>query len=68
MYTYTCKECNKVNNYERIKSMSIKELALFLDKISNECCTFCAPHIDNCEGMFCYDGKFNWLSQDISKE
>lgn len=37
-----------MNNYERIKQMSVDEMAEFIDELGDECpCSFCQFHTSN---------------------
>jgi hypothetical protein len=56
----------KVNNYEKIQSMSLEDLAHFLCEIEYEAndCSHC-PHKDRCfpHGVESHNGYMNWLEE-----
>lgn len=49
-----------MNNYERIKNMSLDEIALFVEKIGNNC-HFCVLQNLDCIGNNCKEGIKQWL-------
>ena len=56
----------KVNNYEKIQSMSLEDLSHFLCEIQCETkdCSAC-PHEENCFpcGLESHNGYMNWLKE-----
>ena len=55
-----------MNNYEKIKNMSIDEMAKWLSK---NICNYCIYQKQDCEDFKCYDGIKQWLeSEEGAKE
>lgn len=50
-----------MNNYERIKQMSIDEMA---QSLSNTACNLCVYIDVNCEGKRCKDSIKQWLQAE----
>lgn len=56
-----------MNNYERIKAMTLDEMAEFLDRKSNHEC--CYHHYNvSCIGHDCKDGIKQWLESESEEE
>ena len=52
-----------MNNYEKIKNMTLDEMAEFLDRKSNHEC--CYHHYNgSCIGHDCIDGVKQWLESE----
>ena len=55
-----------MNNYEKIKNMSIEEMAEMLHNITDDCCnSYCSAPL-NCQGTLeeCILGIKQWLEQE----
>ena len=53
-----------MNNYEKIKQISIDEMAMFLQ--DQNCCNTCICDLDydKCMAIGCYDGIKRWLEAE----
>lgn len=51
-----------MKNYEKIKQMSIDEMAEFLIDVSNGICNKCLA--DSCIGFECLKGVYDWLESE----
>ena len=50
--------------YEKLKTMTIEEMASYLDSITD--CTFCVYFSENnCHGLKCNDGIIKFLNQEV---
>ncbi len=55
-----------MKNFEKIKAMSVDELALFLDNITNDC-LFC-PAFEFCGiGIRCNKAFEEWLKSEVKQ-
>lgn len=55
-----------VNNFERITSMTLEELAKWTMKYCG--CLGCAYLHSDCSGRWCIDGHIAWLKQEVDEE
>ncbi len=66
-YAERCKdfEKKKITNFERIKQMSVEDMANFLCDATSEC-IFCP--VTNCESAInCYKNTLHWLESEAEK-
>ena len=63
-----------MNNYEKIKSMSVDEMAEWISK--TDCSNTCVYHteydriyenLEGCTGMICTDGIKQWLLAEVEE-
>lgn len=55
-----------MNNYEKIKQMTVEEMAEFL--FNNAACGFCIYEFDECnEAIGCVEGIKQWLLQEVEE-
>ena len=59
-----------MNNYEKIKQMTVEEMAKWLDCISEECSDMCVASYDLsiCNSQFCINNIKQWLLQEVKDE
>lgn len=57
-----------MNNYERIKSMSLEEMAEFYENIAP--CDMCTCDMDNnsCMAVGCKEGIMRWLQSESEEQ
>ena len=59
-----------MNNFEKIKQMTVEELANWLDDVSTECSDMCIvgykPMLA-CSGEFCKNNIKQWLLQEVEE-
>ena len=56
-----------MTNYKKIKNMSVKEMADFIDR--NDCCDCCAYRVDGCRALIdCPEGIKKWLESEAEDE
>lgn len=53
-------------NYERIKEMTIEEMAELLS-FHDEGCAYCIRRGKNCEDIGCETGARNWLESEVEE-
>ena len=53
-----------MKNYEKIKAMSIQEMAIFMNEHANDCCSYCMRMNTGCEALCCVQGQLEWLQQE----
>ena len=52
-------------NYDRIRNMSIEEMAEFMKELVLNSCYYC---VGNCQRMdSCKDGFINWLESEVDE-
>lgn len=62
-----------MNNYEKIKSMTIEQMAQFIETIEDYCkiCAFsearCKAGLKNWGHSKCYQGHLNWLEEEADE-
>ena len=55
-----------MTNYEKIKNMTIEEMANFLDKITERCASNECEDCPLCEGIFCCTSEIGyWLNSEV---
>lgn len=61
-----------MNNYEKIKNMTIEEMARFFKHIKNYICKLCIYNNNeyNCysDNLSCFDGIKQWLESEVEDE
>ena len=62
------KGLTKMNNYNKIKNMSIEEMIEFLNEVDSNYCTYCTFHNTGCNGEYCFDGHKTWLLQEATND
>lgn len=59
------KERKPQNNFERLKSMSMEEMAEFIMSVEPAACPFRDDHGDDCRFTRCTDCWAEWLKQEV---
>lgn len=63
----TCRKRTRINNFEKIKQMSEKNLALLLSSLLGGKCFLC-PVRPKCEpSKTCREIMYDWLLQEVEK-
>lgn len=57
-----------MTNFERIKAMSVEELAEFLESAIDEECWCCAYKHKHCHNIDCKTGYIEWLESEVETE
>lgn len=58
-----------MNNFEKIKQMTVEEMAEFLDKASEECCYICNFNFDTCKlDADCQGNIKQWLLSEATND
>lgn len=57
-----------MTNYERIKNMSVEEMAKWLDGFEFTNCKCCEFKGTPCSGVACEDGCKMWLESEVEEE
>jgi hypothetical protein len=58
-----------MTNYEKIKSMSIEEMAYFIDKLNyiNGICEHCEYQYKDCSTISCISALEQWLKSEVEE-
>lgn len=57
-----------MTNYEKIKNMSIDEMAKFLDELTERCCNNSCKDCPLCDGIYCCANEFEyWLNSEVKE-
>jgi wobble nucleotide-excising tRNase len=59
-----------MNNFEKIKQMTVEEMANWLDNVSEECSDMCIASLDDsimCYPSNCRDNIKQWLLQEVEE-
>ena len=56
-----------MTNYERIKAMSVEEMAEFLDDAIDKECFCCVYKHKNCYNIDCKTGYTEWLESEVTE-
>lgn len=76
---WMCKEKGKISNFEKIKQMTVDEMAEFIYELTNSgeyTCCYCKPYNDQFKdnrefeficNMDCKDGVAQWLLQEVDE-
>jgi hypothetical protein len=59
-----------MNNYEKIKQMTVEEMAVWLDNVSDECSDMCIASLDAlimCYPSNCIENIKQWLLQEVEQ-
>ncbi len=75
MKAHYCGTCgfyqkDKHTNFEKIKDMTVEEMAEFLDRVRYDYCTTCCNNLNNCMRNnaiepICKNHFINWLESEI---
>ena len=57
-----------MTNFERIKEMSVEEMAEWLDSFDFTECNCCTYTNSNCHNVSCEDGHKQWLESEVEEE
>lgn len=59
-----------MTNYERIKAMSVDEMAVILERSANceKFCVFTTDGACNAHGNVCLEGVTQWLESEVEEE
>lgn len=59
---------NRMTNYEKIKSMTIEEMAEFFTHFESEdYCNYCEQANDFCCGILCDTAVAEWLNEEVTE-
>ena len=59
-----------MNNYEKIKQMTVEEMAVWLDNVSDECSDMCIASLDDLIMFYpstCIENIKQWLLQEVEE-
>ena len=58
-----------MTNFEKIKAMSVEEMAMFLNDTTSVC--LCCEYLTSCcvDGTYdCYEGTRKWLESEVEED
>lgn len=56
-----------MTNFDRIKQMTVEEMAEWLDSFSYTNCECCAYKGAPCSGVTCEEGHTKWLESEVTE-